>query len=41
MTACVPFRDVRFGPVAVQRTDRADGTVVIRSEYPLAPYPPG
>jgi feruloyl-CoA synthase len=39
MTSSVPFRDIRFGPVAVLRADRADGTVLLRSAHSLAPYP--
>lgn len=28
-----------FSPAVVDRDDRADGSVVLRSGYPLAPYP--
>ncbi|MBN8442439.1 MAG: AMP-binding protein [Thauera sp.] len=32
-----PFRDVRFGPVDIEVTERADGAVLIRNLQPLAP----
>jgi feruloyl-CoA synthase len=34
-----PLRRVHFGPVAVETTREANGTVHLRSPYPLADYP--
>ncbi len=34
-----PVRDVHLGPVGVEIDRRADGTMLVRSPHPLAPYP--
>ncbi len=35
-----PFRAVNFAPVAVERTDNADGTILLRSRAPLPDFDP-
>jgi feruloyl-CoA synthase len=35
-----PFRPVRFAPVSVERSDRSDGSILLRSRAPLPAFEP-
>ena len=39
MLANAPFRATRFGPIATQKTERTDGTILLNAPHPLEAYP--
>ena len=39
MHANAPFRATRFGPIATQKTERTDGTILLNAPHPLEVYP--
>lgn len=39
MTVVAPFRPTKFGPIAIQKTVRADGVILLQAPHKLEAYP--